>query len=338
MGRSGKLRRYKTVRFEPHESMRDVDEVGSAKKLKFSSESSDDVDPGSGSAPKQRTVLIAGTAFVALVLAVVYWRIWGAKKKKKNGSEDNEDDTTAESMGGRRGRERRVRWADEEGGILEVERQRAEDEQAAFLRQEERMQAVSSMEKTLGRINDLKQQFAKNEGELKKTQNNMQDSFGDSAAAYDENLTSFEQEQSLENAFMMKTDLDQKRKGMVDYTEALKKKQGWLMHEANELGKQYQFEQTMYQQRYGTNYVPHHLIAQAEAEARAGAEGGGGTSGQMPLGPPPPGPPRGSGGAGYPIPRNSPPPGTPTHGNPMPAPPPGYDMNMAQRQPIMMTR
>lgn len=161
------------------------------------------------------------------------------------------------------GRGKRVRWADNEGMELEesdedYELSRRQEE--AFLAQEQKMEAGRNIEEILNRIDGVKSEIAKNEGETKNAKNNMNNMFGDEKAGYDSVLSSMETEQSFDTAFMMKSQLDDKRQGMMEYSKQLGSQLEELMKVGQQLGQTYERMQQEYQSNYGTVYIPQRAI------------------------------------------------------------------------------
>lgn len=295
---------------------------------------------GISSVFKQKKVVVAGAALLVTLFAIAYWKM---RSGKSDAGEADEKKT-----GKRRSKaNKKVRWADEDGQNLEatdgtdggvgIEDGDMNDEagDAQFLRQEERMQAARDLESKLVRIDQVKAKMNDNQQKIKQVQDAMNERFGDNAAGYDEGYTAFEQEQSLENAFMMKKDLDDSRQNMIKYAEELKKDNMRLIDHGNHVDQEYKQGQERYRQMYGTHYVPQRHIGAPRRQIPQGGPPGGGP----PM--PPHGPPPGQQGSppGFP-PRQSPPPGTPMPGSGIPQPPPGYDMNMhmARQQPMAMAQ
>jgi hypothetical protein len=146
-----------------------------------------------------------------------------------------------------------------------------ESQDAEFLIQEERMAAGRNIEQLLGELDKTKAAIAENEGATKKARSDMSEMFGDEKAGYDSNLSSMETEQSFNTAFMMKSQLDDKRQGMMEYSKALGEQRNKLFSVGEQLGQQYEQMQNLYKNKYGTVYIPQRAIqAQKQKEAMNG--------------------------------------------------------------------
>lgn len=271
---------------------------------------------------KTKFMLLGAVALLALA-GLVYWRMRGTAKTTEKQSTKN----------------KRIRWADEEGYPLTEEEYlegEAEREQRAylmnqnqqFLQQEERMRQASAIEQTLHNLDSVRAQLERGNQEIKRARSTMDDTFGDTAAAYDETITSFEQEQSIENAFMMKTDLDSKRQNMMEYASQLQNNMKSLAAQGQALQQKYAQEQNIYRDTFGTAYTPqrtiHQQVAAQAKQHQHEQHQHHQQQQQAPQGQP----------SGFAIPRRDPPPGTPNHTAPIPVPPP----NALRQQPIAMGR
>ena len=273
----------------------------------------------SASLLKNKKVVVTGVVFSVILLYFVYTWVSGRNKQKV----EQEDQAADTATGGKS-----VRWADEEGGELE-QQQREEHEQAEFLRQEARMSAAKEIEFVLSEIDKTRSALAQNEGASKQAKSDMTNMFGDEKAGYDSTLSSMETEQSFDTAFMMKSQLDDKRQGMADLSQNLTQQRDQLMNVGQQLGQRYEQLQSGYQQAYGTTYVPRRAIQAAHQQAQAKAM----AQAQAANGPPPGAPPHPASGPMGPPPgfENVPPGLGMAHGvNNQARPPPGPQHVRAQ--------
>lgn len=197
-------------------------------------------------APIKQKMIVIG-AVVLLCVGLYYWYKRRESKEKKT------------IDGGPEDIDKHVTWADEEG------RQLLEYQDAEFEEQDRRMQQMEyaeEIENVLVEIDRTSAIIQKNENEMKKTNRNMDNIFGDNSASYE---TSLEQDHSIdtefEASFMMKTDIDKKRQGMVNLNQELGKTQKQLLDRTNQLKGHYDHKQRAYYERYGQAYIPRRVVA-----------------------------------------------------------------------------
>lgn len=195
---------------------------------------------------KNRKFLIGGLVVVGLATAFyMYQRKSGKGEKEK------------EKQG--------VKWADEEGGELEEyaeEEALAAERDREFQIQEEKMRESRNLEEIYAQINQVIEHMKSNDSASKNAKNKMSDMFGDDKAGYDSNLSAFETEQSFDTAFMMKSQLDDKRQGMIEHGKNLEQQKHELEQMKENLISRYNAFQKMYHEKYGTAYIPQPVIAE----------------------------------------------------------------------------
>lgn len=251
-------------------------------------------------APSKTVSIAIVMAFV--VLGFAYMRFGRGKSEEK-----------------KKGEKKSVSWRDEvTDEELEEMREYEVAEQERLLDQQERKsRAGGAIESKLQQLERVKFELDRNAAEIKKVGNTMETTFGDNSASYDEDITAFEQEQSFDTAFMVKSDLDNKRKGMVDYTQQLSKKQQDLVNHGHRLAQEYQAAQHAYASEFGQAYMPRAAIAQNDMHRERMQGGPPRPPSQQPMGQPM-GPPTGPPLTGLPPPGRQP-------GPPSPQMQPGMD-------------
>lgn len=205
---------------------------------------------------RQKMMVIGGFIVAGVVLLIIY--------KRYSISDDTipiESSHPEKEVAISRGSSKRVRWKDQEDeGDGELEEIREFEEQD---RRMEQLEFANEIEGLLIKLDQTKEQIKANEGSMKKTASEMNEVFGDNTTSYDDTLTSMETEQSFGTAFMMKTDIDKKRQGMIQYTQELGKQQQQLMQQGTQIQNVYNQKQQEYTGRYGTQYIPRRALEQS---------------------------------------------------------------------------
>ncbi len=328
---------------EPEERRRSRKRTEKKKRKKVTEEQGgDDSDEESGSssikdkianASGQQRMLVISTVIVVGIFGFAYYM----KHYRKSDSEkEGSKEESAEEDN------KRVRWADEVGEDLEQVHE--------FNVQEQRMELARNMEDVLKQIDGVNEAINKNKGQTKQNSKNMTSMFGDDSSGYDDEQSAMETEQNFATAFMMKTDLDNRRKGMATYSGKLHQQLDGLMNKGKELMATYNRMQQEYLSRYNTAYVPARKVREAEMRKQQFLNGmapqrNPNPPPQRPALPPmlPPGP---DGNRPLPPPPNHAPPGVPgmrqipAGAPPLPqqGPPPGYGaLPIGTQEPIPFT-
>lgn len=230
---------------------------------------------GEGWTASLRNRVPSKTVSIAIVMAFVVLGFAYMRFGRKDGEEKGKG-------------KKSVSWRDEvTDEELEEMREYEVAEQERLLDQQERKsRAGGVIESKLQQLERVKFELDRNAAEIKKVGNTMETTFGDNSASYDEDITAFEQEQSFDTAFMVKSDLDNKRKGMVDYTQQLSKKQQDLVNHGHRLAQEYQAAQHAYASEFGQAYMPRTAIAQNDVYRLNREKMQGGPPSGQPMGQP----------------------------------------------------
>lgn len=196
-------------------------------------------DKVSNASGKNRMVVVGGVVVLFALGLVLYWK-FGRK------DDVNQEQLIEDKFG------RRVRWGDKDQNGEEDEEEEGEEDPAEVAR-EQQMGAAREIQQMVNALSALKQQLDRNAQEAAANMEKIQGMVGENKASYDDALSSFEADQSLSTAFMMKDDLDKRRNGMAQLQQELEltktdlaKQYNMQLHMVKQLG-------AAYKGRYGTD-------------------------------------------------------------------------------------
>ena len=102
----------------------------------------------------------------------------------------------------------------------------------------------------LARRKSILEQMSQNKDTAVKNSSQFKNMFAQHKSSFDDDISNFEEEQRLETAFMLKTDLDQKKDGMIKLGEQLGKQMQAMQNEIRQLDAELQQITQYYNQTY----------------------------------------------------------------------------------------
>lgn len=194
----------------------------------------------SGMLMRRKWVFISvGVGSVMLMLFYYYMKPSKAKKADK------------EKTSGRK-----VTWADEHGEPLETSEPVMDAEGKQRVEANDRKKLAQTIETLVSEHDALMAKHAELGREMHQNRRTMETVFGSEKAAADSALSDFEVEQSLETAFLMKTDLDRRKDGIRKLDQELRLAQADTQEQALRAREAASQAMEEYRARYGTAYIP----------------------------------------------------------------------------------